>query len=932
MTIFDLKTNYRIDPIGLDDPAPAFSWKLRSDLPDTVQTACRILVAADGEPVWDTGFIETNRSVCHVYGGAPLTPMTCYEVSVSVRDNHGETASVSGWFETGLMSYKNMKADWITHPFEAELQPCAVFAKHFSLTRPVQSVRLYASALGIYEAELNGSKVGDIHFAPGWTSYKKRIQYQSYDVTEQIEGDNVIRFTVGNGWYKGTLGFEETGSFFGDRTALIAQLVIHYTDGSTEFVCTDESWLSGTGSRRYSDIYNGETVDMSFEPQPMAQAVKYEHPKDILVGHEGAFIRVTERIKPQRSFVTPKGEVVLDFGQNLSGVVEAKLQLPRGTTVTLRHAEALDENGNLFFDNLRTAKATDTYICSGRQDVFFPVFTYHGFRYAQVIGLPGEPELEAFTACVLHSDLQPTAQFHCSDERVNQLWRNIDWTMRSNYFDVPTDCPQRDERFGYTGDAQLFAPTALFLRDTALFYRKWLNDMDADSSPTEGVPMNIPAVTGGNGMSIWHEAAVIIPWELYQAYGDERFLSEHYETMRGCVEYTRSRTGSSGLLDSGYQLGDWVALDMERGPMRKPTGETLNLTPAEKTGSTDLFYIANAYYIRSIQLLLKAARVLGKTEDIVEYSALLDDVLSAYRSEYFTVTGRVLNETQTACALALQFDLAPENARKRIAETLTENVKKHNYHLTTGFVGTQQLCFALSQNGAHDTAGALFLQEDCPSWLYSVKLGATTVWELWDGVNEDGSFNKYEMNSLNQYAFAGIGNWMHRELCGIQPLEAGYRKSRIAPRLITGVEEVICSLETVYGLLSCKLECRKGVYRAQITVPANSSAVICLPEQEEITVGSGDYYFEYTTESSFAKETFGKEALLGDVLLSAGAGELFQQMLPELSADEGLFGWMKTQSFLALSAVMPTDIMKRMECFRAEVNHLMYERQQGAVG
>jgi alpha-L-rhamnosidase len=750
-----------------------------------------------------------------------------------------------------------------------------------------------------------------------------RLQYQTYDITDQLTDHNRIEFTVGNGWYKGTLGYHGEGNHFGNRTALIAQIEIVYEDGTKEVVCTDDSWNCTTGPHRYNDIYNGETIDYTFvSPEPVS-AVLYDHPKDILIGQENVPVRITERLKAKELIITPKGEVVIDFGQNLTGVVEARLKCPRGTRVTIKHAEALDENGNFFTTNLRTARATDTFICSGGEDVFLPTFTFHGFRYIQIEGLGQQINLDDFTACVLHSDLEQTGTFECSDELVNRLWQNIHWGLRDNHLEVPTDCPQRDERLGFTGDAAIFIPTSSFISHVALFYTKWLRDLKVEQSVEFGVPMAVPDIFGKTGaIAVWHDAATIIPWTLWQVYGDRRLLEEQYDSMVACVEYTRSRVGENGLLQTGQQLGDWLGLDRERGPLQKIEG-IADADLNSKIGATDVHYVANAYYAYSTYLLVQAARVLGRAEDVERYSQLYDQIIQSIRREYITQTGRLVSETQTGCVLALHWNLVEEQHRSRVLETLLANLQKHKNHLTTGFIGTQFLLHVLSDNGAHQTAGSVFLKEDCPSWLYSVKLGATTIWELWDGVNADGSFNPYEMNSLNHYALGSVGDWIHRKLCGIQLLEPGYKKSRIAPMPTKGIPCMKASIETVYGELSCKVECRNRKFAVDIRIPANTSAVVRLPDtEEEMVLGSGDYHFEYATELSLDKEFYNEDSKFGDILEHPVAYEILRQHAGMLVENQMFLQFARERSVLEVSAMLPEEMKPLIRSVLSTLNEL----------
>ena len=622
-------------------------------------------------------------------------------------------------------------------------------------------------------------------------------------------------------------------------------------------------------------------------------------------------MHITQRLPVKEVLHTPNGDTVLDFGQNLTGVVEAKLYLSRGTKLTLRHAEALDEKGNLFTTNLRTARATDTYICSGEDDVFLPEFTYHGFRYVAVDGLD-TVDPAAFTACVLHTDFARTGNFSCADEKITRLWQNVDWTMRSNYLDIPMDCPQRDERLGYTGDAEIFLPTALFHGDLALFYRKWLRDLRVEQTEEFGVPLSVPDILRTRTcVSIWHEAATIVPWLLWETYGDRRVLAEQYDSMASSVEYTRRLAGESGLLQSetSSQFGDWLALDYPKGPFRKIPEGILFPSNEEKGGGTDLHLIGNAYYLHSIDIMAKTAAVLGKAEDEKKWKALYADVLGKFRAEYVTPNGRLLSDTQTAAALALRFDLVEDKHRQRVLDFLKLNLIKNKKHLRTGFVGTEYLPHVLSQNGLHQLMGDILFKEDCPSWLYEVKLGATTVWELWDGVNEDGSFNLFEMNSLNQYGFATVGDWLVKELAGLRALAPGYQKSRIAPRLVKGIPEVRASYETPYGKLSVELICRDGQIKAHISIPANTTAEVSLPDRETELLGSGEYDFAYETALSFESEPYSEDSTLGQLLAQPIADSYFSERAPELASSGFIRTFVANMSIVEIKTTMPRSFV-----------------------
>jgi alpha-L-rhamnosidase len=501
-----LTTEYRKNPLGIDVSTPRFSWVFDSDQNNTVQKSYTVKVSGNGSIAWDSGVVESGQSVLIEYAGAPLVASTRYRVEVSVTDNHGEKAKAEGWFETGLLKGENFMSKWITHPFEDDVEPCPVFVKEFALTdKMVKSARIYASALGLYELSLNGSKVGDAFFAPGWTNYRKRIQYQTYDITGMLQENNRLEITTAGGWYQGVFGVFNKPHNYGTRTAVIAQIRIEHQDGSIETIISDESWGCTIGKRRSSEIYNGEIIDNTFVSESEKAVTVIEHPKNVLVCQESDPVRITQRLAVKELIITPNGEAVLDFGQNIAGVVEARLNCPCGTKITLRHAEVLDKNGNFYTENLREAKATDTFICAGTgEEVFLPAFTFHGFRYVHIEGLGTEIDICRFTACVLHTDMPETGCFSCSNDGINQLQSNIKWGQRSNFLDIPTDCPQRNERFGWTGDAQMFSSTAAYNMNVALFFTKWLRDLAVEQTTESGVPHIVPNILGEHeGSAAW---------------------------------------------------------------------------------------------------------------------------------------------------------------------------------------------------------------------------------------------------------------------------------------------------------------------------------------------------------------------------------------------------------------------------------------------
>lgn len=870
MELKELRIEYRKNPVGLDVTKPRFSWKIVSTESDVLQTAYRIVVTKAGELIWDSGKRESDTSVLIEYEGSALTACTVYRVQVEAWDNHGNYGAAEGSFETGLLKGTNFSADWITHDFADEETACPVFFKDFQLEKEIETVRVYATSLGIYEIKMNGEKLGDSFFAPGWTNYNKRLQYQTYTVDELQPGQNKIEITVGNGWYKGIFGFVCTPNHYGDRVATLAEIHVKYSDGTKEIIKTDNTWKVTTGRIRSSEIYMGETIDSTFINQKCSPVVVTTFDKNRLVAQESEPVRITQKLPAKELIITPKGEKVIDFGQILTGFIKVKVHGEPGQKITVRHAEALDKDGNFYPDTLRQAISVDTFICNGQEQSFLPHFTFHGFRYISIEGLDNI-DLENFTACVLHTDMEPTGTFTCSNQLVNQLQSNIQWSQRGNFLDIPTDCPQRDERLGWTGDAQVFAGTAAYNYNVSLFFTKWLRDLASEQTKEFGVPHVVPNILGDqDGAAAWSDAAVIIPWMIYETYGDARVLEAQYESMTGWVDYITARCGSNGLWQTGFQYGDWLALDKEES--------------ADRTGATDVYLVANAYYAYSTNLVRKAAEVLNKHEDAEKYSNLYRTIKKAFNKEYITATGRLVSETQTACVLALYFDLAEEKHRKRILQSLETNIANHKNHLSTGFVGTPYLCHTLTENNRHDLAGTIFLKDDYPSWLYAVKKGATTIWERWNSILPNGDFETSGMNSLNHYAYGSIGEWMYRRLAGINQLEPGYKKILIKPQLMKGITFVEATYKSVYGKIKSAWTCQNQRIKVEVEIPANTTALLLLPEKEEpIELGSGRYQYEYETTTVLEIEKFSMESTLKELLDEPLAVELLNQHSPGLT-------------------------------------------------
>ena len=722
-------------------------------------------------------------------------------------------------------------------------------AKRFTLEkRPVRAV-LRATALGLYEASLNGSKVGEDHLAPFWTAYTHTLHYQTYDVTALLNEENELSLKVGKGWYRGTVGFHCKNSWYGTESAVACELVLVYEDGSTCAVLTAPDWTIMDNEIVDSELFDGETQD--FTRERAEYPVKTVSYGGTLVPQPNEPIGEAYRLSPRKILATPKGETVLDFGENISGFVMLTIEGVRGQSVTLRHAEVLDREGNFYTENLRRAKATDSYILAGGRQVLSPHFTFHGFRYAAVEG--ADPENCTFEAVALSSRLRETGHIESSDRAINQLFENIRRSQRDNFLDVPTDCPQRDERCGWTADANVFAETAAYNYDCKRFFRKWLRDLVSEQLPDGSVPYIVPNVGGGTGTAaLWADAVTMIPFTMYTMYGDRSFLEECYPAMCRYAGKVLSEM-DGGLIRSGFQYGDWLALDRDE------------LMPVTGPGSTDSYFVANVFFQHSLCILRDAAALLGREAEAEEYRALQEQHLAAVRREYFTQTGRMVSETQTALTLALYFHIVHEELRPALAARLVANLERHGNHLTTGFAGTPYLLFALSENGYHDCAVSLLLSHSYPGWLYAVDRGATTIWERWNGIRQDGSFSDPSMNSFNHYAYGSVGAFLYRGIAGIAPLEPGFSKISLTPRLSKGLPVFEASFESPHGLIRCGYRAEGEEARIDITVPQGVTAELTLPNGEHHTLEGGAYTFIVPC-GDLSPERLTLDTKVGDIL------------------------------------------------------------------
>jgi alpha-L-rhamnosidase len=838
LTVQKLLTENRSNPVGLDITQPRFSWQLQTAERNTMQTAYELQVSTDAKgskTVWKSGKINSDSSVHVAYKGVALQSGTLYYWKVRAWDNHGKTSpwSSTSTFRTALFSIAEWKAQWIAPGYteDSVMRPSPLMRKEFSSSKKIASAVAYITAHGMYEALLNGKRIGDEYLSPGWTSYHHRLQYQTYDVTNLLQnGGNAIAVTLGSGWYRGIIGFSNSINVYGKDIALLFQLDITYTDGTKDSIVSDESWKSATGEIRYSEIYNGETIDArmqrtgwtvpGYNDNIWTPVRVTNHPMNVLVATYNEPVKKQETFKPVKIFTTPSGEHVIDFGQNLVGWVVVKAKGNAGDAITLSHAEVLDKEGNFYTKNLRAAKAQNKYILKGGQaETFEPHFTWQGFRYVKVEGYPGDIKPENFEAVALYSDMEPTGTLTTSNALINQLQHNIQWGQRGNFLDVPTDCPQRDERLGWTGDAQAFSRTAAFNMNVNSFFAKWLRDLEADQDHGK-VPYVVPNVLGAVTSSAgWADVATIAPWNMWLAYGDKRLLATQYNSMKTYVESIRS-IAKNDLWNTGFHFGDWL--------FYRPGDDNDG-----RSAVTDKYLIAQCFYAHSTDLLIKAAQVLGNAADAQTYSDLLAKIKAAFNKEYVTGSGRLVSSTQTAYVLALNFDMLPEDQRKQAAERLVENIRSYGNHLTTGFLGTPYLCHVLSRYGYDDMAYKLLLQESYPSWLYPVKMGATTIWERWDGQKPDSSFQTPGMNSFNHYAYGAIGDWMYRVMVGLDTYDdgVGYKHIKIQPHpdSYRDITHAAASLNTYYGKLSNAWKTEAGKIKMDVEIPANTTATVFVP-------------------------------------------------------------------------------------------------------
>ncbi|MFB4295776.1 family 78 glycoside hydrolase catalytic domain [Actinomadura sp. NTSP31] len=850
LTPYGLTCEQLDEPLGLDEPTPRLSWKLRSARRGDAQSAYRLTVAlseADlraGRLLWDTGRVTGTDTLLIPYDGPPLQSSTRYHWRVTVWDVDGaEGGTAASWFETGLLHPDEWKAAWIARDQDAappqdppavedrtertrHLAPCPHLRRAFTIDKPLVRARAYVSARGLYELRLNGRRAGDAELAPGWTEYRHRVLYQTYDVGDLLrEGGNVVGAVLADGWWSGFVGFDSRrhAQHYGEAPQLIVQLLLDFADGSRRWVLSDGDWREHPGPIRHSDLLMGEYVDARREPpgwdepgfddggwRPVLVAGT---DTGVLRAAPDRPVRVLEELPARSVERRADGRFIVDLGQNMVGRVRLTVRgAPSGSRIRLRHAEILDD-GELYVDNLRTAEATDVYVTAGRDvEVFEPRFTFHGFRYVEVTGHPGDLAGQDVTGRVLHSDTPWTGEFACSDETVMRLQSNIRWGQRGNFVSVPTDCPQRDERLGWLADAQVFLPTACRNADVAAFFARWMRDV-VDAQHADGAfPDVAPELCmTREGAPAWGDGGVIIPWHLYREYGDRRVLERGFPAMKAWVDHVhRNNPGLLWRHRVGNHYGDWLQVNAE--------------TPRD--------VLATAYFARSTELVARTAEVLGAESDAKHYGALHTAIRDAFIDAFVDAgEGHVAGGTQTGYLLALAFGLLPEHAVPAAVNRLAADIEARDHHLTTGFVGVALLCPVLAAHGRHDLAYALLHQDTYPSWAYSIRHGATTIWERWDGWTEEHGIKPPAMNSFNHYSLGSVGEWLYGGVAGIgqAPGSVAYRELRLAPAVGGRLTWARARQETARGTVECGWSLEAGRLRLQVAVPPGVDAVLTVP-------------------------------------------------------------------------------------------------------
>ena len=931
MQITHLKTNRIENPLGFALGQPSFSW-IVEDTPDPVQTAARFVLAEDPaclRVLFDSGKQAGNAVDSLAYRPAlTLAPRTRYYWKVQVWGATESAESAPAWFETAKMD-EPWQAQWINADFASD-DDHPVLLQQFALDETVVSARAYLCGLGVYHFALNGAKVGDEFLAPGCNAYDQWLQYQTYDITAQLaQGKNEVAVMLGNGWYKGRYGFQSNSvRVYGSQFALICEIHLRLANGQERVICSDLTWQAAPSPVTFSDIYDGEILDARIQVPAFGaaglcavKAAAVDTSK--LEARRSLPVCINEEHPVAAVITTPAGETVLDMGQNMVGWLRIRTRAAAGSRIYMQFGEVL-QNGNFYRDNLRSAKAEYTYIAAGGEAVFQPYFTFYGFRYVKVSGWEGALNPADFTGCVVYSKMDITGAIETSNAKVNQLFQNAMWGQKGNFLDIPTDCPQRDERMGWTGDTQMFSGTACFNMDSGAFFSKYGYDVGREQSKAAGrVPMVVPAAgMNDGGSSAWGDVATVVPWNHYQFYGDPAILEQQFESMRSWVDFIKAADEGSGgrrLWTTGFHFGDWLSLD---GP-----------DPKSPMGGTPVDFISSAYYCYSAGLTARAAAVIGKTAEAAYYANLAGEVKAAIQREYFTATGRLAIGTQTAHVLALFMDLTPAQFRSRTAADLVARLREDRLHLRTGFVGTPYLCRVLTACGQNEIAYRLLLNEDYPSWLYAINLGATTIWERWNSLNPDGMISDTGMNSLNHYSYGSIVEWMYRDVCGLNPAAGevtGFRQARIAPRPHHFLQHAKAVVRTAAGtyVSGWSIDGQGGL-TFEISVPFNAAALAALPDAPldgvlvngapagaalgaaqngadvELRLPAGQYRITYQPTRPYY-QVYSTNTMIIDLIQNPRVVEVLKAAFPMFAhIDPGMLSFMGTASLREMAAHNP---------------------------
>ena len=890
--IYDLKCCGLADPLGIDAKKPVFSWKIKSDKNDTYQTAYQICVVdAEGDPVWYSGKQETDQSICIPYGGKELEEKSVYRWSVMVTDNHGsEICSRDASFETAYFDNSNfrgsfigrqipedkvpgpdpdedlgailvnmMKGEDISFEPDRKLEQINEFVKTFVIPedKRIERARIYMTAHGIYLLKVNGIRPDDTLFAPGFTAYPSYLEYQTYDITSLLRvGENEISVALADGWYKGKFGILGIGENYGDELSFLLNADIFYADGTKDEIDSDASFVSKKTPWLYSDIMIGSRYDarLEGEAQPEIPAREVSFSFDNLKAACAEPVRPLKEFQPQL-IVSPKGEQILDFGQNISGVVRMKVRGSAGTEIKIEHSEVLDQDGNYIncIDGFNRDQ-TDFYVLKGEgEEIFQPQFTFHGFRYAKVSGYPGEIDPADFTGIMIGSDCAVTGTFRTSNEKLNQLQSNIQWSQRDNLLSIPTDCPQR-ERAGWTGDVWVYGETCCYNQDCYNFFRRWLANLREEQFGDGLVPIVIPYIKAYKAIQLqsfgthtsagWGDVIIALPWVLYQTYGDPAILEENYEAMEKWMAYVRheAETGvnlkegadeaakarQKYLWNTNFHFGDWLYPSC-----KNEQGETDMFRSADTTKEE----IATLVYVNSTEIMAKVCDTLGRRERAEEYRDLNQNIRAAFAAEYITKDGKLRTELQGLYVMTLAMHIPDEETKPKMAERLRLLIETNGGCLDTGFMSIKFLMDALLDAGLADTANTVLYQEKCPSWLYEVNWGATTIWETWNSIQPDGERLRF---SYNHYAFGCVGSFLYRRILGIQSAAPGYKEIVIAPDFRFGLREVSGSFDSVCGTIEVKWTLSEdGTAEIEVHAPANVTAYLALPGQKKERIGNG---------------------------------------------------------------------------------------------